>query len=249
MRRHPAKLALAAALLVSANAVSPSASADVAPPAGIKYARFQIQVQGLDAHPDHVLLVFPHSLSNGAPTAEIAVVEPGKPLSFGRRIMGQPKVYAMRKDAWEKAKGSTSELPATGTIDCNLELNPRYEVKSSDPDVILDSYKVAALDDQTCRLDGLDGVAGSSGAAANNAAPAPEEDPAPAEESPKDEAAKEPTKESTAPPANTATSTDPNKGGCAACEIGATEERSPAAPFALLGLGALIGLKLRRRSR
>jgi len=146
---------------------TPLARADVAPPDGIKYVSYEMRVQGLEAYPDHVLLVYPWSLSNGAPTREVGVIDPGKPLNFGRRISGPPKVYAMRREAWENVRaeveardpeaggGDDDGFPAPGAIDCGLTVSPVHQVDEDGPDVATGTYEVAALSDDGCRLQKL----------------------------------------------------------------------------------------------
>ena len=128
---------------------------------------FELRVEGLEAHPDHVLLVYPWSLSNGAPTREVGVVGPGQPLRFGRRIDGRPRVYAMRKDAWEGVQAELEDrdpaaarddgegFPAPGAIDCGLQVRPRHQVGQDGPEVATDVYRVTTLSATGCRLEKL----------------------------------------------------------------------------------------------
>jgi len=142
------------------------ARADLPPPEGTMLVPFELRVEGLEAHPDHVLLVYPWSLSDGAPTREVGVLAPGQPLGFGRRIGGQPRVYAMRKDAWESVRaeieGRDPEVarddegfPAPGAIDCGLAVSPRHQVDEDGPEVVTDVYRVETLGATTCQLQKL----------------------------------------------------------------------------------------------
>lgn len=140
------------------------ARADLPPPEGMKFVSYEVRVEGLEAHPDHVLLVYPWSLSNGAPTREVGVLTAGQPLPFGRRFGGRPRVYAMRKDAWESVRaeiesrdpegmsGNEEGFPAEGAVDCGTEISPRHQVDEGGPEVATDTYQVTTLSDEACQL-------------------------------------------------------------------------------------------------
>lgn len=160
-------MGLALAIVLGTGSTSTDARADLPPPDGMKFVSFELRVEGLEAHPDHLLLVYPWSLSNGAPTREVGVLAPGQPLRFGRRIGGRPKVYAMRKEAWESVRGAIEArdpeaardedegFPAPGAVDCGLFVSPRHQVGEDGPDVAADTYRVTALNDTDCRLEKL----------------------------------------------------------------------------------------------
>jgi MYXO-CTERM domain-containing protein len=206
------------------------ARADLPPPDGTKFVSFGIQVNGLAAHPDHVLLVFPWSMSNGAPTEEVAVLEDGKSLGFGRRVMGSPKIWAMRKDAFEAA-GPELKLPADGAVDCGQSIEPRFVVPKDAPDEIVERYDVSELGDGLCKLT-------KAGAQTN--------DKAKTDTAPKTDAVgSEP-----------AVPSDPNNataresgGGCAACEVQPPATKPPwPGGWMLLGL-AVASLRRHLRPR
>ena len=210
-RRLGALLALAAFLLPAA------ASADLPPPDGTKFVDFQIEISGLAAHADHVLYVYPWSLSDGAPGSEVGQVEDGRALSFGRRIAGTPKVYAAKKDGFDPAAEGFD--PEQG-IDCGLAISPRFTVDEDGPDKIVERYQVAELSDTACRLQ-----------AATADPPAPKPDaPAPV----------------ATDAGGTGDAKATPQGGCAACSLGEPSEAAPASFLSLLlGLAAL-GRRRRR---
>lgn len=202
-----------------------SARADLPPPNGKKFVPFYATVTGLAA--DHVLLVYPWSTSGGAPTAEIGVLTEGNKLAFGRRIMGDPKIYAMKSADWKAKKGEITKLPVDGAVDCGTTVSPRHMVESDGPDEIVVSYRVAELADGACRL------AIGDGEASEAVTP-----PGPAADTP---VVSDTSSPSDAVPSTTTTpaaSETPSAGGCAACSI--TPRGSSSAPWWLVGLGALV---------
>lgn len=222
--RAVAALSTLIGLLLSSSSVR----ADLPPPNGQKFVPFYATVTGLDA--DHVLLVYPWSLSNGAPTEEIGVLAEGSKLAFGRRIMGEPKIYAMKKAEWEAKKAEITSLPVEGALDCGTTISPRHLVDRDAPDEILASYRVAELSDSACRL------------AIGDAEPS---EPAPSD-TPSDPPASAPTDapSDVAAPVTPAANETPSAGGCAACCI--IPAGASSAPWWLLGLGILAW---RRRDR
>lgn len=183
---------------------------------------FYATVAGVDA--DHVLLVYPWSTSGGAPAAEIGLLAEGDKLAFGRRIMGEPKIYAMKKADWEAKKAEITELPVDGAVDCGATVSPRHLVDKSAPDEIVVSYRVAELGDGACRLTLGD-------------APDPTPTEAPTAGSPA--AADTSLPPDAATPSSTPAATEtPAAGGCAACSAG--PGGSSSTPWWLLGLGALV---------
>lgn len=214
-----------AGLVVAATLLSAStASADVPPPDGLKRVPYQVEVQGLEAHADRVLLVYPWSMSNGRPMAEVGELKPGAPLTFGRRIDGQPRVYAMRRDAYEARKSDAFTLPADGAVDCGLAIEPRHTVPDDAPNAIVATYRVATLSDSACALEPV-AVTGD------------EEAPAPPKPQPSSSAGGS---EQAPPPAAP-------RGGCSSCAVAppASGERVPTAPLLALAVFA-AGLYRRR---
>lgn len=158
---------LGLAVMLGVGLVGGVARADLPPPEGMKFVSYEMRVEGLEAHPDHVLLVYPWSLSNGAPTREVGVLAAGQPLAFGRRFGGRPRVYAMRKETWESVRaeiesrdpeGASHEgdgFPAPGAIDCGVEISPRHQADENGPEVATDTYRVTTLTDGACQLQQL----------------------------------------------------------------------------------------------
>jgi len=124
------------------------AQADVAPPIGSKLAKYEIVVEGAPADGPAALAVYPWSLSNGAPTAEAALVPAVGSLAFGRRIMGEPAF-------WLVPSSEVAVLTAAGddelrqwfeggsAVRCTGDVpQPRFEVSVAGPDVLVDRFSV-----------------------------------------------------------------------------------------------------------
>jgi len=142
------------------------AHADLPPPSDSKYVSFGFQVANQSAAPDYVVLVFPWSLSNGAPTREHSLVADATTVHVGRRVMDTPKLFAMKQTAYEtwqaglKSGATAAELDAlfssAQVIDCNTELRPRFMLSASDPaEEILDRYSVKSIDDASCVIEAV----------------------------------------------------------------------------------------------
>lgn len=220
-------LALALALFTA----SFTARADLPPPDGQRFVDYEFSVSGLAAHPDWVLLAFPWSMSNGAPTEELAEVKDGTPVGVGRRS-GTPKLYAMKRadyETFKKGYTPSSErfqdpalralFAGSQVIPCDLGPSPDFQLSSDDPrESIVEKFELVSVTAAACDLE-------RTGAAAPTA-----KEP--------DAAASDASGES--PRA----ATSPKKAaGCAGCSA-ASSEGKPAAAFALLGALAML---LRRR--
>lgn len=127
------------------------ARADVPPPAGQKSVSYEIVVDGLPTDGSS-LVVYPWSSSNGAPTAELAVVGP-QPLVFGRRISGSPAFHLLSADALTAAQGLDEAAlqawfaEADDAVACTGDApSPQHEAPSSAPDTITDSYALTVTD-------------------------------------------------------------------------------------------------------
>lgn len=137
-----------------------SAQADVPPPDGTKRVRFVLEIENLSAHGDYAFFVFPWSASNGAPTAEVGEVG-AEGLGLGRRIMGEPKLYAVKKEQLEAARPSfegqrdldASKVPVDGAIDCGRPIRPIHTIGADGPDEIRYRLAVTELSDGTCRTE------------------------------------------------------------------------------------------------
>lgn len=81
---------------ISVALAATSARADVAPDDGTRFAGCGFRVDNLEAFPEFVVLAYPWSQSNGAPTYEHPEALPGEVVSVGRRS-DDPKLYAMRR--------------------------------------------------------------------------------------------------------------------------------------------------------
>lgn len=210
-------------------ALAPGAAfADVAAPRGDKYVPFAFTVLDVSKFADFVVFAYPTSQSNGAPTAELAVVSEGAPVMLGRRS-GQPKLYAMKRadfDAWKSGYTPTrafddpvvQALLAKATP-CDVEPTMSFVLPTSDPrETILEELVAKKIDATTCDLEP------KGGATAPDAAKTPD---APSK-----------------PDASTPSASAP-KGGCASCTI----EEGGAAWAGLASLGAALLVLVRGGSR
>lgn len=227
MRRlapRPPRLLLALLLGASAALLTPPARADLPPPEGTKFVSYRFVVHGSAAFPDHVVLVFPWSLSDGAPTTEYKLVPDGEPVRVGRRVMATPHLHAMRKADHDEWRAGIERYPTPEAleqlfagpkvIDCGVDLNPRFSLESSDPsDEIVDHFRVTALSDTACALESIEAPATPTDAPVR--APEPRE------------------------PAEVATPPETES----SCRVASPV---PAAPLALLAFGALLLARRRR---
>jgi hypothetical protein len=158
--RRSCFVAVSAALLLSA--VTPEASADVPPPAGLKRVGFSFSVKGLASAPDRVLFAYPCGTSNGAPIIEHVKIEEGASVAVGRRGGGCP-IYSIAKTAYETwAKDykptHTMEDPALQTLasqamKCTGGPTPMFELSTSDGrGSIAQTLTVKTLDATACVL-------------------------------------------------------------------------------------------------
>jgi len=211
------------------------ARADLPPPDGKKFVSYGFSVANLKSFPDYVLLAYPWSLSNGAPTKEHALVEEGKTVKMGRRSQ-TPKLWAMKRAEYEKWKASyqpTHEYqdPALDAlfsgkqvIPCGIDLSPKTMIEKSDPrDEVVDALNVESIDASSCRVV-LAGAAPAAKTGEPTAVPAT------------------PVASATAT-SPTAPSAEPKPRGCGACEVGTGSSDFVAWP------GLVLGLLLWRRRR
>jgi hypothetical protein len=125
---------------------------------------FEVRVEGLTAFPEMVLVVYPYSLSDGAPTTEHAVLRDGEPLPVGRRS-ATPKLWAVKKADYEAFAASykptfSSSDPAleaffaTGKArDCGATIQPVFELPFADPrGSAVQSFHADAIDPARCQL-------------------------------------------------------------------------------------------------
>lgn len=208
-----------------------AARADLPPPDGSKFVDFEFAVDGLGAYPDHVLIAYPYSTSNGAPTVEHAVVAEGKALSVGRRSP-PVKLYAIKRsdyDEWKKGYRPPQERSEDPELEklftsakvsqCNLAPQPNFVLPTSDArSTIRETLKLTSA--SPCTLV----------AAAASGATVPAADVAPAPSSP------------SSPPSET-----PKRAGCGSCVVGAPSSAPWAAGAWLAALLALVSLRRRGR--
>jgi len=146
-------------------AIDATARADVPPDDGWKYVGNNFRATGLAAFPDHVLVAYPWSASNGAPTREHVVMKEGEAVSIGRR---SPDIvlWAVRRTAWETfAKTLTRDedtdaarldafLRAPDAVACDARPEPIGTLRDDDPrDVVEHTIVVRALADDACKLE------------------------------------------------------------------------------------------------
>ncbi len=160
------------ALIVGALAVALGAAStargDEPPPPLRKRVSFQFVIEGLDAHPEHVVFAYPWSGSDGAPTREHARVMSGRPVWVGSRS-DQPRLYAMPRAAfeeWERTHEPTGEYGENPEADalvarpdvvrCTGRIRPRHRISSlSNADYIRQRLRVVSLNDRLCLLSEL----------------------------------------------------------------------------------------------
>lgn len=216
MRRLFSLLAFSTAILASPSLVR----ADLPPPDGTKFVDYQFRIDGLSKFPDYVILVYPWSTSNGAPTKEHTIAKDGAWVSVGRRSY-PPKLYAVKPAAldeflktYKPAESFNADPAMEGflakTAACDLAPSADFSLPTSDPrDTITEIFTAASISDSSCHL-----TKGGEGAANGGQTP---------------------------PVAESA----PKSGGCAGCAVG---ERGGAPTAALLGM--LIGaLGFRKRQK
>jgi hypothetical protein len=149
-------------------ALTSTAHADAPPPDGKKHVGYAFKIQGLAAFPDHVVVAWPWSLSNGSPTREYAVLTDETPLRVGRRSP-TVKLYAVGKAAWEafvKAELNNAQpdndaqvsalnafLVAPNAAACNENPNDIHVISDSDPrSVVEDVFSAKMLSASSCEL-------------------------------------------------------------------------------------------------
>jgi hypothetical protein len=155
-------LAATASLLL----LTPSlARADLPAPDGMRYVEYRFRVDGSSKQsPDHVIVVYPWSLSNGAPTREQTTAADGQWVSVGKRSY-PPVLYVARKADYEafiktyaapdESVDSDPKIDAflAKSVKCNLAPNPNFEVQDDDPRSAIEEIFVAqTISDTSCVL-------------------------------------------------------------------------------------------------
>lgn len=223
------------------------ARADLPPPDGTKFVSYAYAVEGLEAHPEFVLLGYPSSGSNGRPMDDYA--ELGKqPVTLGRRG-GSPAIYAVKKSDYEAWKATLAPLgPDAPTFDnpafkafftsnqvvrCDEAPSPSFSLPSSDPrEGIVERFRVVALAAQSCDLERVGGETGAN---------APSD--AGGFATPPDAAAQ------AGDVAQGSAGAPPSRGGCAGCTVASIEDGERGLAAAMLGLGVVVAARLRRLER
>jgi len=156
------------ALTLALFALTSTAHADAPPPDDQKYVGYSFKIEGLAAFPDVVVVAWPWSLSNGAPTREYAVLTDDTPLRVGRRSP-TIKLYAVGKVAWEtfvktelgnaqpdndaKVSALNAFLTAPNAAACNENPNDIHVISDSDPrSIVEDVYSAKTLSASACEL-------------------------------------------------------------------------------------------------
>lgn len=135
-------LAAAVALLLTLTSTS---RADLPPPDGTKFISFGFGIDAQSKTPGMVLLAYPYSTSDGAPTTEFAELKPGQAVSLGRRG-GTPFIYAVPEALYRRWKKEHRPrdlddvskefqvLQDSGKlVRCNLRPTPTTTLPSDDP--------------------------------------------------------------------------------------------------------------------
>lgn len=149
--------------MISVALAASSARADIAPDDGTRFADYGFRVENLEAFPEFVVLAYPWSLSNGAPTYEHTVVEPGQVVSVGRRS-DDPELLAMRRadyEAW------TASHPADGdeyalhrealfasdkVVKCGAKVSPLHYVPGDYQGGVLDVFRAESIAASGCKI-------------------------------------------------------------------------------------------------
>jgi len=149
--------------VVSALVVATSARADMMPEDGTRSTDYGFRVDDISAFPDYVVLAYPWSLSNGAPTYEHTVVKPGEVVRVGRRS-DDPGLYAMRRaefEAWTASHAPDAEdyepqrqaLFASGKVmRCGATVSPTHDVPADYQGEVLDVFRAESIDARSCKI-------------------------------------------------------------------------------------------------
>ncbi len=182
------------AAVVSTLAVVSSAQADLPPPDGEKFVDYAFSVRGLSTSPDRVLLAFPCSGSNGAPSLGHQRLEEGKSVRVGRRGGTCALRHAAKADyeafaSKYKPTGSFQDPPLEefmkATLPCEGGPSIRTQIPKTDPrSVVEEKLVVRALSATVCKVNVDTGAPDvikkpSETGPAPTSTPAPESPPAP----------------------------------------------------------------------
>lgn len=148
---------------ISVALAATSARADIAPDDGTRFAEYGFRVDNLEAFPEFVVLAYPWSLSNGAPTYEHTEVKPGEVVSVGRRS-DDPKLYAMRRAdyaAWTASNPADGDFYAPQRealfasdklMKCGATVSPMHYVPGDYQGGVLDVFAAQSIDAGGCKI-------------------------------------------------------------------------------------------------
>lgn len=143
--------------IMPANAV-----ADIPPPAHQKRVSYGIEITNISDFKGYKLFVYPWSSSHGRPMALIGEFSEAGRLYFGRRIMGAPKLYAIKVEdfrAYQQRQESPDAVEGVMLkdfphLDCQLEITPLHTVEVSYPhDEVVDSFLVKEISASRCSVE------------------------------------------------------------------------------------------------
>jgi MYXO-CTERM domain-containing protein len=150
------------AAAVSTLAIVSSAQADLPPPDGEKFVDYAFSVRGLSASSDRVLLAFPCSGSNGAPSLGHQKLEEGKSVRVGRRGGTCALRHAAKADyeafaSKYKPTGSFQDPPLEefmkAALPCEGGPSIRTQIPKTDPrSVVEEKLVVRALSATVCKV-------------------------------------------------------------------------------------------------
>ena len=90
------------------------AQADIPPPPDQHWIEAEVVITA--PVEGHTLVLYPWGDSDGEPMAAVKEVQPGTPISFGRRIPGEPALFAVPTDTW-RASSHSSSAPMAAQLD------------------------------------------------------------------------------------------------------------------------------------
>jgi hypothetical protein len=156
--------ALLSVVVAGATVTTTVARADLPPPSGTKYVGFEFTVTELAAAPGYVMLAYPTSESNGAPTFELSVVEDGTPVRLGRRS-SMPRLYLMEKTAfetwraahlapttrWDPDQAAAELVKGPSVVACDAVIRQEYVLSTSRPEnVIQQTFALVEGNSKAC---------------------------------------------------------------------------------------------------
>lgn len=137
------------------------AFADVPPPLGQKRVTYTVEVLGAPADGPQALVVYPWSLSGGAPTAELGVVPPTGALEIGRRVRGSPAFWLIPRDKLPELQGADAGglaafFEGPPAVRCGGDVPEVVsEASALAPDVIVHRFALDEVSDRSCVVNRL----------------------------------------------------------------------------------------------